>query len=98
MIFFGTLHIKTLMTQKIMISFQKFWKTLMFLQFLKREHGTMKRTTDLLVFYQTYLKYMKDVSTDKCQDFFMKSYPSTSVASENVLTHNIAGAVLGHFY
>ena len=50
----------------------------------------MKRTTDLSVFYQTYLKYMKDVSTDKCQKCLMKYYPSRNVVSENVLTRNIA--------
>ena len=32
---------------------------------------------------------MKDVSTDKCQNFLMQNYPSASVFSEKTLTHNI---------
>ena len=47
-----------------MMSFPKFRKTLMFLQFLKKERGTVKQTTD--------------VSTDICQNFLVKYYPSNS--------------------
>ena len=40
LIFLGTVYIKIVMTQQIMISFPNFWKTLMFLQFLKNERET----------------------------------------------------------
>ena len=48
---------------------------------------TVKLIIDLSVsaFFRTYLRFMKDVSINKCQSFLRKYYPSTSAVSEKVL-------------
>ena len=56
-------------------------------QFSKR---LQKMTTDQLVFYLIYLKYMKDAFTCKYRLIWMKSYLNINVDFAKGLLHNTA--------
>ena len=48
----------------------------------------------LSAFFRTYLRFMKDVSINKCQSSLMKYYPSTSAVSEKLLIRNTSQQLL----
>ena len=59
-------------------------------QFSKRIQRLQKMTTDQLVFYLIYLKYMKDAFTCKYRLIWMKSYLNINVDFVKGLLHNTA--------
>ena len=75
------------------------------------DRGTVKQITDLLVFCQIHLRYMKGLCTNKCQFFFdeILSQYECGFRKGFSLQHRLAsmlkkwceaidnGAVLGHF-
>ena len=71
-IFWQVLLIKTLTAPLQHQSFCTILKTQMQLQSSRKVIETLKLIIGLSVFFRTYLRFMKDVSINKCQSFFIK--------------------------